>query len=70
MLYSLVKFQLIVIKPYNYNPNIDNPKDIVYTEGPACPSRLKVRIPATPAPLAVIIPIAEILSIIPIVAIL
>ncbi|QUC17572.1 uncharacterized protein UV8b_01813 [Ustilaginoidea virens] len=54
MLYSPVKFRLTVVKPYNYDPNIDDPKDIVYAEGPARPSRLEVRIPAAAAPPAAI----------------
>ena len=62
MLYSLIKFRLTVVKPYNYNPDIDDPKDIVYTKGPARPSRLEVRIPAAPAPPAAMIPAAAILS--------
>ena len=60
MPYSPIKFRLIVVKPYNYNPNIDDPKDIVYTKGPAFPSRMEIRIPAIAAPLAAIIPAAAI----------
>ena len=67
MPYSPVKFRSTVVKLYNYDPN--DTEDIVYTEGPACPGRLEVRIPAAAAPLAAIIPAAEILSTIPIVAI-
>ena len=63
MLYSPVKFRLTVVKLYNYDPN--DAEDIVYTEGPACPGRLEVRIPAAAAPLAAIIPTAETLLIIP-----
>ncbi|QUC20723.1 uncharacterized protein UV8b_04964 [Ustilaginoidea virens] len=54
----------MVVKPYNHDPNyntnpgIDDPKDIVYTEGPACPGRIEVRIPAVAAPPAAIIPAA------------
>ena len=68
MLYSPVKFRLTVVKLYNHDPN--DTKDIVYTKGPARPSRLEVRIPAAPTLLAAIIPIAEISSTIPTAAIL
>ena len=61
MPYGPVKFRLIVVKLYNYNPN--DTEDIVYTKGPARPGRLEVRIPATAIPLAAIIPIVAILSI-------
>ena len=60
MPYSPVKFRSTVIKPYNHNPDIDDPEDIVYAEGPARPGRIEVRIPAAAAPLAAIIPIAAI----------
>lgn len=60
MPYSPVKFRSIVVKPYNYNPDINDPEDIVYTEGPAYSGRMKVRIPAAAAPLAAIIPTAAI----------
>ena len=62
MPYSPIKFRSIVVKPYNYNPDIDDPKDIVYAEGPARPGRIEVRIPAAAAPLAAMIPAAAILS--------
>lgn len=64
MPYGPVKFRSTVVKLYNYNPDcdinpgMDDPEDIVYTEGLARPSRLKVRVPAAPAPLAAITPIA------------
>ena len=60
MLYSLIKFRLTVVKPYNYNPDIDDPKDIVYTKGLARPGRIEVKILTAAVPLAVIIPIAAI----------
>ena len=69
MPYSPVKFRLIVVKLYNYDPN--DTEDIVYTEGPARPGRLEVRIPAAAAPPAAIlsiIPTVAISSIIPTVA--
>ena len=69
MPYGPIKFRSTVVKPYNYNFNTDDPEDIIYTKGPARPGRLEVRIPAVAAPLAAIIPTAEILSTIPIVAI-
>lgn len=46
--------------PGRTDPDIDNPKDIVYAEGPARPSRLEVRIPAASVPPAAIIPAAAI----------
>ncbi|GAO20127.1 hypothetical protein UVI_02060700 [Ustilaginoidea virens] len=60
MRYGPVKFRLTVVKPYNHDPDTDDPEDIVYTNAPARPGRLEVRIPAAAAPLAAVAPPAAI----------